>query len=110
MGLFNLIPVFPMDGGRILRALLATRFSYLRATKVAVIVGRVLATIAIVVALYFFHSIYLAILFAFIFFAGNGEYQAVKRQELQEAQWREMLAQASAHHTPPPAEPPMLGP
>jgi Zn-dependent protease len=115
MGLFNLAPVFPMDGGRILRALLATRFSYLRATKVAVIIGRVLATIAIAGALYSYergnyNGIYFAVLFAFIFFAGNGEYQAVKRQELREAQWREMLAQASVRHAPPPPEPPVLGP
>jgi Zn-dependent protease len=32
MGLFNLVPVFPMDGGRIFRALLAMKLPYLRAT------------------------------------------------------------------------------
>jgi len=105
MGCFNLAPVFPMDGGRILRALLAIRMPYIRATFWAASVGKVLAVIAALLAVFWFKAYLTAVLFAFIFFAGETEYRAVRRRELEDAHWREMLARLNFAPVPDPAPP-----
>jgi Zn-dependent protease len=107
MGIFNLAPVFPMDGGRILRAFLAMRLPYVRATFWAATIGKVLAAVAAVSAL-LLQRYLLGALFAFIYFAADAEYRALLRREREDAQWRAMMAQFNAPSPAP--EPPLLEP
>lgn len=109
MGCFNLVPVFPMDGGRILRALLAMRLPYVSATFWAMSVGKVLAIIAIAASLYAVLALHdesyylIAALFTFILIAGDAEYRFVKRRETENAYWAETLRRLYQ-------EPPLLHP
>ncbi len=113
IGLFNLVPVFPMDGGRILRALLAKRLPYVRATFWAAMVGKILAGLGVVLAWFVFHNLLLAALFVFIFMAGGLEYRAVRIREQQDAYWETVRTRLHAAGVSPaanPEEPPLLGP
>jgi Zn-dependent protease/CBS domain-containing protein len=64
--LFNLLPAFPMDGGRMLRALLATRLGHARATKIAATIGQSLAIVMALVGLFSSPMLVLIALFVWI--------------------------------------------
>jgi stage IV sporulation protein FB len=77
LGTFNLIPAFPMDGGRILRAFLAMRSGWLPATERAVRVGRTLAWVGIVYGLVSWQPI-LILVSGFVLWAGLQELTQVR--------------------------------
>ncbi len=114
MGTFNLLPAFPMDGGRVLRALLAIKLPYLKATFYASLVGKILACTFSAIA--FWNGFWLlGVLFLFIVLVGEAEYRSVKRAELQAEHWqsfyRRMAIERAAANAesiqPPPSDTPL---
>ncbi len=74
LGLFavNLLPAFPLDGGRILRSILGLRMNYFKATSIVVIIGKVLAAAFLVTAIIYFNLV-LLLLSLLIFVAVRSE-------------------------------------
>lgn len=76
LGLFNLLPAFPMDGGRILRSVLATRMGVVRATQIACRVGKVFALLFGIWGFFSFNMLLLLIAF-FVYVGAEGETRSV---------------------------------
>ena len=74
LGAFNLIPAFPMDGGRILRSLLARRKPFVTATKIAANVGKVFAFAFGIWGL-LGGNLFLVLIAFFVYIGASQEYQ-----------------------------------
>jgi Zn-dependent protease len=74
---FNLIPAFPMDGGRLLRAWLATRMPYIRATRNAAGIGKIFAILMFVLGVFTFNFMLLFVAF-FVYVGASEEEKATE--------------------------------
>src|ERR671916_692530 len=81
LAVFNLLPAFPLDGGRVLRGLLATRLGAVRATDISSAVGQLFAAAFFLIGL-LGGNFFLALIAVFIFFGASGESQLVRQREL----------------------------
>ena len=74
LALFNLLPAFPMDGGRVFRALLAMRMSsYARATNIATRVGGAMALLLGLTGLYIVKNPFWVVIALFVWMGGRAE-------------------------------------
>ncbi len=84
LAVFNLLPAFPMDGGRILRALLSTRLSRRKATRISMFIGQSIAIAFIFMGLTEMEigsvkmSFMIAFIGLFVFVSASNEYRYVR--------------------------------
>jgi Zn-dependent protease len=95
LGLFNLLPAFPMDGGRVLRGALNERIGLVRATNAAARIGRVAAVVLGLVGL--FTTNVSLVLIAFFVWSASGRERA---QVEAEAAWARLPRAWDAHGRP----------
>ncbi len=96
LAVFNMLPGFPMDGGRVLRALLARTRPYARATQIAAEVGKVFAIMLGLFGLFVVGNIFLAGLAFFIYIGAAGEArETTMRADLEGVQVRDVMTPAT---------------
>ena len=76
LGLFNLLPAFPMDGGRVLRAELAKRMDFLKATRISVWIGKYSAIVMAIVGVFF--NFWLILIAFFIYIGADEEWRVTQ--------------------------------
>jgi len=79
LAVFNMLPAFPMDGGRVLRGILSLRFGAVRATDISATIGQVLAAGGFILGI--FINPVLILIAVFVFFGASGEAQMVRQRE-----------------------------
>lgn len=97
--LFNLIPAFPMDGGRVLRAFLAMRMDYARATAVAAAIGQAIAVVGGLFALV--NGMTMLVLIAIFIFAGAQSEASFAQFKSISASLRVQAATVTSFHSLP---------
>ena len=91
LAVFNLIPAFPMDGGRILRAILAQRLGSQRATRIAVNFGHLLAILFAYLGIVRFNLVLVAISIFIYMAASSEELQVDIKETLKRFRVRDIL-------------------
>jgi Zn-dependent protease len=81
LALFNMLPAFPMDGGRVLRAVLCAWMSRARATTIAAGIGRVMAVLLGTVGFYYTENVMLIPLAIFVYMVSRSEEAQVLAEE-----------------------------
>ncbi len=81
LGVFNLVPAFPMDGGRVLRSIFARKMSYVKATHSAASIGKFIAILMAIFGIYG-GDIWLLLIALYIYGGASNEDRSIQIREL----------------------------